>query len=118
MRSWGKIIRIAYLQVRPIHGRITSSKSHHEVVDMKAKWIAILTGCGILLCAVAPIWAHHSSAVSFETTKRVQLTGSISRIEWTNPHVILYLDVRTSEGKVETWAVEEGGVNGFKAQGF
>jgi hypothetical protein len=68
------------------------------------------------LCATAAlVWltlglgaadAHHSVAGTFDNAKRVRLTGTISRIEWSNPHTSIYLDVTDEHGSVATWRLE------------
>lgn len=65
--------------------------------------IAITTAC---LAAAAPVRAHHSFGVIFDETKPVTLTGTVTRIEWTNPHAHLYMDVKDAGGKVVSWRFE------------
>ncbi len=67
----------------------------------------ILAAAG-LLAAVFPAWAHHSFAAEFDADKKVRLEGKVVRMEWTNPHSWLYIDVEKPDGKVERWAVEGG----------
>src|SRR4051812_37391008 len=63
---------------------------------------AVLSLCAI----VAPLWAHHSIAAEYDDKKPITLRGTVTRFEWTNPHVYLYVDVRESNGKFTNWAVE------------
>jgi hypothetical protein len=64
----------------------------------------------ILLCA-RPAFSHHSFAAEFDGTQSVTLKGTITKIEWVNPHGWIYLDVKEGDGKVVNWAVETGGPN-------
>ncbi|MGE3841150.1 MAG: DUF6152 family protein [Vicinamibacterales bacterium] len=66
------------------------------------------TGAVTMWCALStqPFSGHHSAAVSFDASKPVKLTGTVTRIEWANPHAIFYTDVRTEDGKVENWGWE------------
>lgn len=48
-------------------------------------------------------FAHHAYTAEFDTTKPVKLTGVLTKLEWSNPHIWLYLDVKDGEGKVTTW---------------
>ena len=58
------------------------------------------------LSFVAPIFAHHSQAAEFDMHKVITLNGVISKVDWMNPHVYLYLDVKDDKGQVTTWALE------------
>lgn len=50
--------------------------------------------------------AHHSFAVQYDGSKPVTITGWITKVEWTNPHVYFYMDVEDEQGEVENWAFE------------
>ena len=60
----------------------------------------------LLLAVTLPAFAHHSFGVVFDATKPITLTGSITRIDWTNPHSHLYIDVKDDQGKVANWMWE------------
>jgi Family of unknown function (DUF6152) len=66
----------------------------------------------------APAGAHHSFAAVFDAEQAVELTGTVTRIEWLNPHVWLYLDVATDAGTVEDWAFEMGSPNRLSRYGW
>lgn len=72
---------------------------------MRRTILAAMTVAGVWLAA-APIIAHHSNAAMYDADKRIVIKGEISKIQWTNPHSYLYLDVRDASGKVVTWALE------------
>ena len=66
-------------------------------------------GAGLsLLVAAAPAAAHHAFAAEFDATKPVQLRGTITRMEWINPHSWIHLDVTRDDGTVESWMIEAG----------
>jgi hypothetical protein len=57
----------------------------------------------LLLAAVAPVAAHHSFAAEYDNTQPVKVTGVLTRVEWTNPHIWFYLDVKDQRGSVANW---------------
>src|SRR5580700_10257111 len=60
----------------------------------------------VLLVAGLPVFAHHSGAAEFDSTKKIDLTGVVTKVEWTNPHAHFYIDVKDSSGNVTNWNLE------------
>jgi hypothetical protein len=70
-----------------------------------------------LLWATTPAVAHHSFAAEFDASKEVTLKGTLTKLEWVNPHGWLHIDVKGPSGKVESWAVEAGGATALMRAG-
>jgi len=69
---------------------------------------ALLIAC-LFVALAAPLAAHHSFSAQYDSNKPVNLTGAVTKIEWNNPHVYFYIDVKdATTGRVENWAFEMG----------
>jgi hypothetical protein len=79
---------------------------------------AVLTAfAGALLCT-APVRAHHAFAAEFDIKKPVKLQGTVTKMEWINPHAWIHIDVKEADGKVTNWMVECGSPNIMLRRGF
>ena len=83
---------------------------------MKSR-LFFLTPCLVLL-GVASVWAHHSLNAEYDTTKPVSLSGTLTSVDWRNPHAWIYLDVKATSGAVEKWQCELGSPNAMARAGF
>ena len=70
--------------------------------ETRAFWLA----AGVLL-SLAAAWAHHGLA-AFDTTRTVRMEGTVTRVEWMNPHAFIYADLKDSNGKTANWKLELG----------
>ena len=71
-----------------------------------------------MLLAATPAVAHHAFAADFDVNQPISLTGSVSKIEWVNPHSWIHIDVKGSDGKMVTWAIETVGPNALFRRGW
>ena len=62
--------------------------------------------------------AHHSFSAEFDRDKPIKVTGTVTKVEWTNPHARIYLDVKDADGNVVNWDFELGPPNGLMRQGW
>jgi hypothetical protein len=79
-------------------------------------WV-LVAGLG-LLCVSVPVVAHHSFSVEYDATKLVEGMGVVSKVEWTNPHMRVYVDVVDANGVVTNWNLELGSPNSVLRRGW
>jgi uncharacterized protein DUF6152 len=72
---------------------------------------------GAALLAAAPVWAHHAFAAEFDGKTPVKLQGTVTKMEWINPHAWIHIDVKDKDGKVTNWMVECGTPNTLLRRG-
>ena len=84
---------------------------------MQRTFTALLATAMTALVA-QPTAAHHSFAAEFDANSPIELTGTVTKVEWANPHTFFYIDVTTPKGDVENWALEMGSPNGLMRRGW
>jgi hypothetical protein len=72
----------------------------------------------LLLAGASVASAHHSFSAIFDADQPIEVTGTVTKIEWMNPHVWFYLDVALEDGSVENWAFEMGSPNRLQRYGW
>jgi hypothetical protein len=72
----------------------------------------------LMLVAAGALRAHHSFAAEYDRSKPITLKGTVTKVEWQNPHIYFYLDVRDQDGKVDNWAVEGGAPSSLYRAGW
>jgi len=80
--------------------------------------LAILVPGGLLLLAAAPIFGHHSVAAEYDVNRQITYAGVVTRVEWSNPHIYFYVDVKDANQKVTNWAFEGSGPNTLARLGW
>ena len=84
---------------------------------MNARLFVVGAAAALLLAAV-PVLAHHSFAAEFDADKPVTLKGTLTSMEWINPHGWIHVDVKGADGKVVNWAIESGAPNALIRRGL
>jgi hypothetical protein len=85
---------------------------------MRTKFAFVIAGFALLLAA-RPIVAHHSFAAEFDASKPFKMTGTVTKVEWMNPHTYFYIDVTDEKtNKVANWGMEMGSPNGLMRAGW
>ena len=84
---------------------------------MRTKLSVMIAGAALLVSAV-PVLAHHSFAAEFDAKRPVKLQGTVTKMEWINPHAWIYIDVKNADGTVTNWMVEAGAPNALLRRGW
>jgi hypothetical protein len=84
---------------------------------VKAKLPALVAAGGLFIAAL-PALAHHSFAAEYDSTKKIELKGVVTKFEWTNPHAHFYLNVTDPSGKVVNWNLELASPNMMQRNGW
>jgi hypothetical protein len=74
--------------------------------------------CAVAVAASAPVLAHHSFQATFDENKPVKLTGAVTKMEWSNPHIWFFIDVKNPDGSVTNWALEMASPNSLMRLGW
>ena len=84
---------------------------------MNAKLCVVIAGLGLLIAAV-PVAAHHAFAAEFDVNKPVKVNGTVTRLDFVNPHAWLYVDGKEADGSVAKWRFELGAPNALIRLGW
>ena len=84
---------------------------------MKATRGLVAAGVGLMMLGL-PAVAHHSFAAEYDSTKKIELKGVVTKFEWTNPHAHFYVDVTGPDGKVANWNLELASPNMMQRNGW
>jgi hypothetical protein len=85
---------------------------------MRRTVVHLALGVGIIMIASAPLGAHHSFAAEYDANKPISITGSVTKLEWMNPHARFYVDVKEADGSVTHWNFELGAIPVLVKQGW
>ena len=83
---------------------------------MQAKLSVLLAAVILVICV--PVTAHHSFSAVFDVNTSVAVSGTVTKVEWMNPHAWIYIDVEDDNGGFENWGFELGSPNGLMRRGW
>lgn len=78
----------------------------------------LLMAAAAIALAAVPVVAHHAFTAEFDANRPVRLTGAITKVEWTNPHAWMYIDVKDKSGKATNWSIELAAPNAMLRRGW
>ncbi|NOT26474.1 MAG: hypothetical protein HOP16_10275 [Acidobacteria bacterium] len=84
---------------------------------MKTKIVLALLAAAAL-CAVQPLQAHHAFAAEYDANKPIELKGTLTRMEWVNPHSWIYMETKQPDGTVKKWTIESSGPSQMSRRGL
>jgi Spy/CpxP family protein refolding chaperone len=92
---------------------------NRTMITMRTRLLPIMTSLGLyIMMAATPAQAHHAFAAQFDAKKPVTLRGTVSKVEWVNPHAWIYVDLKRNDGSVEQWSVEAASPATLVSRGF
>ncbi len=76
-------------------------------------------GCAVLtLFAIASLEAHHSPSAIFDMAKHIAVTGTLTRVDWINPHIVIAMDARSDGGKIDHWTFQSNPPSWYRSVGL
>lgn len=84
---------------------------------MRIGLVLVVAGMALVAAAV-PAWSHHAFASEFDAKKPVKFTGTVTKMEWINPHAWMHVAVKKPDGSVENWMIEAGSPNNLFRRGI
>ena len=104
-----------------IEGSVPADKRKAKLMRMRhviGVVIGVVGICAWMMGTAVPVTAHHAFAAEFDADSPVEFSGTVTKVEWVNPHVWIHLDVTRDDGTMEGWAFEAGTPNVLFRRGF
>ncbi len=84
---------------------------------MRKIWLGLIAGL-VLALGAPSVLAHHAFSAEFDANKPIKLKGTVTKVEWINPHAWIHMDVKNPDGKVDSWMIEGGTPNTLFRRGI
>ena len=78
----------------------------------------LVVSAGLMMASSGPVVAHHSFAAEFDARRPVKLRGTVTKMEWVNPHSWIHIDVKNPDGSISKWMIEAGAPNSLIRRGW
>ena len=85
---------------------------------MRTKIAIVFATAVVLVLSAVPVWAHHAFGAEFDANKPVKMQGTVTKMEWINPHAWIHVDVKESDGKITKWMIEAAAPNALLRRGW
>ena len=85
---------------------------------MSKYWARTVVVTGALWAGISPLWAHHSVSSVFEMTRRISVTGTLTKVDWINPHVFIAMEGKADDGKFQQWTFESNPPSWYRSVGL
>ena len=80
--------------------------------------ISMARSAVLMLFAIASLWAHHSPSAIFDMGKRISVTGTLAKIDWINPHIVVLIEAKDDGGKIDHWTFESNPPSWYRSVGI
>jgi hypothetical protein len=80
--------------------------------------IPVAASAVLSLLAIASVWAHHSPSAIFDMAKRISVTGTLTKIDWVNPHIVMEMEAKGEDGKTDHWTFESNPPSWYRSVGL
>jgi uncharacterized protein DUF6152 len=85
---------------------------------MMRRVLMVVFAAVVLFAVTVPVWAHHAFAAEFDASKPIKFKGTVTKMEWINPHAWIHIDVKGEDGKVTPWMIEAAAPNALLRRGW
>src|SRR5262245_18841140 len=97
------------------HAILTATATRRTILRHKT---SVAGSAVLVLFAIASLWAHHSPSAIFDMAKRISVTGTLTKIDWINPHIVMTMEAKSDGGKIDHWTFESNPPSWYRSVGL